>query len=76
MEYYTRSYLTYSSVGVDRDGNWLEYRGDKEFTWYLGLIGMHGHEHVYHRSLCVQVRIQSMSIESTFNHVAGNLDSM
>ena len=38
--------MTYSSVAVDRDGNWLEYRGDKDFTWYLGLIGMHGHDHL------------------------------
>ena len=35
----SRLYLTYSSVAVDRDGNWLEHRGDKDFAWHLGLIG-------------------------------------
>ena len=44
--------LTYSSVAVDHDGNWLEHRGDKDFVWHLGLIGTRGHDCVYHRSLC------------------------
>ena len=30
-----RLYLKYSSVAVDRDGNWLER---KDLAWYLGLI--------------------------------------
>ena len=70
---YSRLYLAYSSVAVDRDGNWLEHRGDKG---RLGLIGTHGCDCVYHRSLCVQVRTRSKSIESSFNRVAVNLDSM
>ena len=69
-------YLTYSSVAVVRDGNWLEHRGDKDFSWHLGLIGTCGHDHVYHHSLCVQVRTRSKSIESSFNRVSVNLDSM
>ena len=66
----------HSSVAVDRDGNSSEHRGDKDFAWHLGLIGMCGRDRVYHRSLCVQVRTRSKSIESSFNRVTVNLNSM
>ena len=33
-------------------------------------------DRVYHRSLCVQVQTRSKLIESSYNRVAVNLDSM
>ena len=48
---YSRLYLTYSSVAVDRDGNWLEH---KDLAWHLGLIRRYAWvQSCYYRRLCV-----------------------